>query len=549
MKKQKTSFVQYVTGNSYISSRFSAMFFAVFLMFVHAQSAFAVPVGVGQISGNIVNSFTTAPGLIAAFSYLLGLIFMSWGLIDLKGHVDNAGQTPLRKPVIKLFVGGGFISLPAIFDAMQQTIGDEEQIDYNINLNSGIGENAPNIGSNTVNQLLDNLINSVDTLPGLFTAFAYLMGAIFAISALIKLKEYVENPDNTKLSESVIRFLIGGALFALPAVMNVAYEMVSAAAAGADGDIVRQDNLLTANEDTTGGGNCDGRSGDKTGDVICRLTNSSVYFPTFLAACSYLFGIVLVIWGIFKIKDHVLNPSQTTVFEGASRIVAGGSFFSLPWFIYTLRSSLIANGGMMGEGSRVTQFKGDDTFDPTSCEGLDGALQCFMGDIFGPATVIANVFAIFLGIILIMIGISRLIKSAQDGPKGPGGLGTLMTFVIGSALVSSHSLVTFFSSSLFGKKITETNALLAFDGGMTEAELAHAHTVISAILKFLFVVGIISFIRGLYIVRGVAEGAQNSSMMAGLTHIIGGALAINLGPLIEAVQATLNLTGLGISFS
>jgi hypothetical protein len=65
----------------------------------------------------------------------------------------------------------------------------------------------------------------------------------------------------------------------------------------------------------------------------------------------------------------------------------------------------------------------------------------------------------------------------------------------------------------------------------------------------MIIIGIISFIRGWFIIRDVAEGNQQASMMAGATHIIGGALAINLGPILAAVQNTLGITGVGLAIS
>ena len=49
--------------------------------------------------------------------------------------------------------------------------------------------------------------------------------------------------------------------------------------------------------------------------------------------------------------------------------------------------------------------------------------------------------------------------------------------------------------------------------------------------------------------RGVAEGSQQASVMSGVTHLIAGALAVNLGPLLNAVQVTLGITGYGIAFT
>nr|MBP7722755.1 hypothetical protein [Alphaproteobacteria bacterium] len=49
-----------------------------------------------------------------------------------------------------------------------------------------------------------------------------------------------------------------------------------------------------------------------------------------LAALSYLFGILLAVLGIMKIKDHVENPSQTHLKDGAIRLLAGGALFAIP---------------------------------------------------------------------------------------------------------------------------------------------------------------------------------------------------------------------------
>ncbi len=52
--------------------------------------------------------------------------------------------------------------------------------------------------------------------------------------------------------------------------------------------------------------------------------------PGLLAALSYLFGILLAVLGIMKIKDHVENPSQSHLKDGAIRLLAGGALFAIP---------------------------------------------------------------------------------------------------------------------------------------------------------------------------------------------------------------------------
>ena len=147
-----------------------------------------------------------------------------------------------------------------------------------------------------------------------------------------------------------------------------------------------------------------------------------------------------------------------------------------------------------------------------------------------------------------MIGISRLIKSAQEGPRGPGGMGTFGTFVIGGMLMSATTLLRAFSSSLFTSPVTFTFASMQYTTGMSAVETQAAHNVISAVLQFMIVLGMLSFVRGMFIMRDVAEGSQQASTMSGVTHLIGGALAVNLGPLLNAVQQTLGITAFGVTF-
>jgi hypothetical protein len=176
-------------------------------------------------------------------------------------------------------------------------------------------------------------------------------------------------------------------------------------------------------------------------------------------------------------------------------------------------------------------------------------MACFMQDIMAPAHLLFGFFAFIAGLVFIMIGITRLMKSAQDGARGPGGLGTMMTFLTGGILISINQLVGFFTATIsFASGQTETDATLTYREGMTADETQHAEIIIATILQFMIIVGLISFIRGWFIIRDVAEGGQQASLMAGATHDIGGALAINLGPILAAVQSTLSITAVGVTF-
>jgi len=69
--------------------------------------------------------------------------------------------------------------------------------------------------------IFERVATSFGGLPGLITTAAYIMGIIFAIGGILKIKDHVENPGQTDLKSGAIRLVVGGALFALPFVMSV----------------------------------------------------------------------------------------------------------------------------------------------------------------------------------------------------------------------------------------------------------------------------------------------------------------------------------------
>jgi len=516
------------------------------------------------ISSSIVASMRDLAGLISAFAYLLGLLFGVRGVLKLKAHVENpgngSGQTPLRTPMISFIVGGALFALPMLIKAAQFAIDGGSANLFNASivaisttLGSLFGGGLTAASGDDFSYILESIIASLATIPGLISAASYLLGLVLVVMGAIKVKEHVETPEQVKLNESVIRLLAGGALLAMPAI----YSAMLTAIDGTGGlfSIVA---IFTGPFTSDYIGACTAGTGG-LGQRICGIITHVGVFPAFLTAISYLFGLVMGVWGVLKIRDHVLNPQQTGVFEGISRLIAGGAFFTLPFIVQVFTNSVVGAGVA---GTAYTSYNyGDSTLAgyvstllstgscPASALGLDALMLCFASDILGPIHVVLNFFAFIAGTIFIMIGISRLIKGAQEGAKAPGGLGTLMTFAVGGALVSYNDIMRAATTTITNSSTTQTYAKMQYTTGMTASETAAAHAVITSVIKFMIVIGIISFVRGLFIVRSVAEGNQQASMMAAVTHLIGGTLAVNLGPVLNAVQETLGTSGFGITFS
>lgn len=78
--------------------------------------------------------------------------------------------------------------------------------------------------------------------------------------------------------------------------------------------------------------------------VATSITNSIASLPGMLTAIAYVFGILIGVLGILKIKDHVENPGNTPLKDGAIRLAAGGALFALP-MIYEAMFNTVDESG------------------------------------------------------------------------------------------------------------------------------------------------------------------------------------------------------------
>lgn len=532
-------------NKKYISVFLGALFCIVFSNNAHAQD-------INDIASNINDSASSLPGLIAAISYLSGMILGVIAIFKAIDHVNNPTQTPIRVPIIRFLLGGALFALPIIIEAIITTINGGAVTNFSSFSGSisGVMSLAAYLTPGNFNSILNSIVFSTSQLPGLVAVTGYLLALVLTVSALYKTRDHVDDPDRAPLKDAVIRYLTAGALFALPTVFEAMYTTINGSGLGVSGSLSLLASGISFFYSTeTVAGECLAVGSNTLGDIVCNTMTSTMGLPEFLSLLSYMIGLIFGVWAILKIRDHVNNPAQTSLWEGVSRLIAGGAFFSLPVVTMALKYSVTPNTLVV-----ATALGTNTSFNETvptcgASNSLDEAMVCFMSDILGPSHVLLNFFSFVAGMIFVMIGVSRLTKTAQEGARGPGGLGTVTTFVIGGLLMSATTILRALSTSFFGSPVTTTMAQLTYTTGMSVTETAAVHNVVSAVLKFLIIIGMISFVRGIFIMRDVAEGGQQASTMAGITHIMGGALAVNLGPLLNAVQQTLGITAFGVTFS
>lgn len=99
-------------------------------------------------------------------------------------------------------------------------------------------------------------------------------------------------------------------------------------------------------------GATDAHAGQDFSTISENIITSIEDLPSLLTGLSYMLGILLGTLGILKIKDHVENPSNAKLQEGAIRLAAGGGLFALPIVIEAMQTTV-------GDGAGVPNVQVD----------------------------------------------------------------------------------------------------------------------------------------------------------------------------------------------
>ncbi|MCB9983330.1 MAG: hypothetical protein H6861_06625 [Rhodospirillales bacterium] len=79
-------------------------------------------------------------------------------------------------------------------------------------------------------------------------------------------------------------------------------------------------------------------------DIARNITESIEELPGMVTAISYMIGLLMGVLGVMKLKDHVENPSQTPLKDGAIRLAAGGALFALPIVFESMLNTIGTTG-------------------------------------------------------------------------------------------------------------------------------------------------------------------------------------------------------------
>jgi hypothetical protein len=267
------------------------------------------------------------------------------------------------------------------------------------------------------------------------------------------------------------------------------------------------------------------------GSMTNQLYNSLLGVQTFLSMLSYILGVFFSITGYQKLRDYVDDPGRNPPLPALLRIFAAAFFIFAPSFANIIVDAISGHG--LGENT-VVSYSDPNAAKGNGSGGLEASLVRFVKDFGAPFLEdLLPYFGYISGLVLMLVGLKRLALANGDGPQAPGGLGTMTTFVVAAALMAFGYIMGTLQGSIFGTTDLVSSPTFKDAGALTES----SKNAIWGVFIFLRIVGYVSVLRGLFMLRGVGEG-QNVSMVAVSTHMIAGAMLANATGFVLAVQET-----------
>ncbi len=173
--------------------------------------------------------------------------------------------------------------------------------------------------------------------------------------------------------------------------------------------------------------------------------------------------------------------------------------------------------------------------------------------VLGPLITLLLIISYTAGIFMMFRGLSLLKSFGTASQNRPGEfIGPIVYIIVGTVLVYLPSATDVLTSTIFGAGTTPSvvdggTINLNAQGSASAQLLSYAPVAIEGqwadlvdtIILYVQFIGFLAFIRGWFIVSHAGQpGAQPGSIPKGVTHIIGGLVAVNFLPIAEVLNNT-----------
>jgi hypothetical protein len=248
--------------------------------------------------------------------------------------------------------------------------------------------------------------------------------------------------------------------------------------------------------------------------------------------------------GILLLKKHHENPNEGNTVKGIATLVAGGGLLSLPGFVEVMQGTIFSSTNSLG-GNGLAGCE------PISASVVTGAsadmstmITNFVQNLYQPMILMVAGLGVVIGIFYIVKGLVKSSKIGSD-PKAAAPHSIVAHFVIGAILISLSEMLYHTLGTILGTNTIDPTSsfanLVDWNSVDSSIDTAAADKVITSVLAFVQVIGFISFLRGWVIIKNAVEGGGQDTVPKGLTHIIGGAMAINIGTMVQYMSNTFGM--------
>ena len=168
------------------------------------------------------------------------------------------------------------------------------------------------------------------------------------------------------------------------------------------------------------------------------------------------------------------------------------------------------------------------------------ALVAMVADLRTPVMRLILVFCYVLALLCVVQGCLRLLRHANSGGNGPSLWGAALSFLMAGVLASLTAVLGSAGETFFGAG-SPASATLGYGGGG-----ANYDELLGALVWIVRVVGLLSFVKGFYVLRGASDGVPGATVSGAAMHIVGGAMLWHIVAVLWAVQNTLGISVLRI---
>lgn len=269
------------------------------------------------------------------------------------------------------------------------------------------------------------------------------------------------------------------------------------------------------------------------GEIICKIRYNAGITPTVLSVISYICGAFMIVNGVLLLIKHFNNTNDSQVTKACAYLFSGACLMTLPSIAGVIQGSVFAYlvGGNNTDPCTVAPI-------PTGAQGLDTMMQNFVNNIRGPIFMLCATIGQAIGILMIVRALMKAAKTGTDA-RAAAPHAIIVNLLIGAILISLSSMLPIMLGTVFADKSIAAFPVINWTKITGSSfDPANVNKTIEAILRFVQVVGIIGFLRGWLIIKNAVEGTGQATVPQGMTHIIGGTMAVNIGAMLTIIDRT-----------